>query len=83
MNRLTLIAIAVASGLLTPLVVNAASRMEPGVIAAATPTAAAAVLANLPGFEPCTRRVRVVHAAAYQVPSSDCAAPTYPKGAGR
>ena len=78
MNKLSIAAIAVASALLTPLVVNAAGRTEPLkpiVVAEATMTAASASQsATAPAPDGCTRRVRVVYAAAYQMPSGDCAA---------
>jgi hypothetical protein len=78
MNRITIAAIAVASALLTPLVVNAAGRTEttkPIVVAEAAMTAAAPTQSAIaPAPEACTRRVRVVYAAAHQMPSGDCAA---------
>ena len=83
MNRITVGAIAVASALLTPLVVNAAGRTEPTkpivVAEAAMATAAAMQSASALNPDGCTRRVRVVYAAAYQMPSGDCAAATSSK----
>ncbi len=77
MNTIAIAAIAVASALLTPLVVNAAGRGEPTkpivVAAAATTTAAPIQSMSAPAPDGCTRRVRVVYAAAYEMPSGDCA----------
>ena len=78
MNKISIAAIAVASALLTPLVVNAAGRAEPTkpiVLAAAATTSAAPIQSvSAPAPDGCTRPVRVVYAAAYQMPSGDCAA---------
>jgi hypothetical protein len=72
MNKISIAAIAVASALLTPLVVNAAGRTEPLkpiVVAEAAMTAASASQSTTaPAPDGCTRRVRVVYAAAYQLP---------------
>jgi len=83
MSKITIAAIGVASALLTPLVVNAAGRTEPTkpvVIAqaAATITAPVATL-TAPAPDGCVRRLRVVYAAAYQMPSGNCAAPNSTK----
>ena len=71
MNKNTTAALAVVSALLAPIVVNAASRIEPPkpVVVAGGP---ASPSANLPIADGCTRHVRVVYAAAYQFPSRDC-----------
>jgi hypothetical protein len=78
MNKISIAAIAVASALLTPLVVNAAGRTEPTrpivVAEVASTTAAPIPSVSTPDPDGCTRRVRVVYAAAYQIPSGDCAA---------
>ena len=83
MNKISIAAIAVASALLTPLVVNAAGRTDPTksivVAKAATTTAAPIQSVSAPAPDGCTRRVRVVYAAAHQVPSGDCAASTSSK----
>ena len=84
MNRITLVAIAIVSALLTPVVVNAAGRTEeatkPVVVAqAATVSQAVSEPAAAPASDGCTRRVRVVYAAAYQIPNGDCAARTASK----
>jgi hypothetical protein len=78
MTKITIAALAVASALLTPLVVNAAGRTEPTkaivVAKAAVATTAPSQSASAPAHDGCTRRVRVVYAAAYQMPSGNCAA---------
>ena len=83
MNKISIAAIAVASALLTPLVVNAAGRTEPTkpivVAGAVTTTAAPIGSVSAPTPDSCTRRVRVVYAAAYQMPSGDCATSTSSK----
>ena len=83
MNKISIAAVAVASALLTLLVVNAASSTEATkatvVAEAATTTAAAIQSVSAPAPDGCTRRVRVVYAAAYQMPSGDCAASTSSK----
>ena len=83
MNKIAIAAIAVASALLTPLVVKAADQVQPTkpiVVAEAVTTAVASnQRAILPAPDACTRRVRVVYAAPYQMPSGDCAAPSSSK----
>lgn len=78
MNRITIAAVAAASALLSPLVVNAAGRSEPtkSIVVAEAPiaTATASQGATAPAHDGCTRRVRVVYAAAYQMPRGECAA---------
>ena len=77
MNRITIAAVAAASALLSPLVVNAAGRSEPtkSIVVAEAPiaTATASQGATAPAHDGCTR-VRVVYAAAYQMPRGECAA---------
>ena len=83
MNKIAIAAIAVASALLTPLVVKAAGRSEPTrpivVTEAVTTNVALNQSAVSPAPDGCTRRVRVVYAAPYQMPSGDCAAPSSSK----
>ena len=78
MNRTTLIAIAVASALLAPAVVEAAGPAQPAkpvvVAEAAIPATVMREPVSAPASEGCTRRVRVVYAAAYQMPQGECAA---------
>jgi len=78
MTKITIAALAVASALLTPLVVNAAGRTEPTkpivVAEAAVASTAPSQSASAPAHDGCTRRVRVVYAAASQLPSGDCGA---------
>lgn len=79
MSRTTLIAIAVASALLAPAVVEAAGPAQPAKPVVVAEAAIKATVTREPDIAPapdgCTRRVRVVYAAAYQVPQGECAAP--------
>jgi hypothetical protein len=75
-NRSTLVAIVAASALLAPAVVEAAGptqRMKPVVVAEAAIPAAVAAESTAGAANGCTRRVRIVYAAAYQMPAADCA----------
>ena len=79
-NKIAIAAIAVASALLTPLVVKAADQVQPTkpivVAEAVTTTVVPNQRASSSAPDGCTRRVRVVYAAPYQMPSGDCAAPS-------